>query len=222
MTTSLPPQLEALLLLGAYNTRQSVAQSEQKDCLWNLQKARRQAMRGSVVNANVYSAATVREDVYPRAMVVSSLNYAETDDAPELVTDNVHVAKKQTQTEDVALLWTLVDPVALEKETTKKADEEALSNKENNGKEGLRQRKGKQNPEARATAASESKWTTGVDEFVDEDAMLRVANPIELFGALPPRDLREAQVNANAALQAYIDAANFAAAILKLVGNDKK
>ena len=101
MTTSLPPQLQALLLLDAYNVRQSVAQSEQKDCLWNLQKARRQSMRGSVVNANVYSASTVREDVYPRAMVVSS--DAETDDAPDLVADMGNAAQKQIEMDDVEL-----------------------------------------------------------------------------------------------------------------------
>lgn len=218
MTSSLPPRLQALLLLDAYNTRQSVAQSEQKDCLWNLQRARRQSMRGSVVNSDVYSAATVREDVYPRAMVVSRSNYVVTDDAPELIADVVSVAQKQAQTEDMTLLWMLVDPVAVQKEMKKKEEEEELSNKENHSKEGLRQRKGKQKSEA---SANDSKWTTGDDEFVDEDAMLRVANPIELFGALPPRDLREAQVNANAALQAYIDAASFAVEILKLVGNDK-
>jgi hypothetical protein len=175
-------------------------------------------MRGSVVNSDVYSAATVREDVYPRAMVVSRSNYVVTDDAPELIADVVSVAQKQAQTEDMTLLWMLVDPVAVQKEMKKKEEEEELSNKENHSKEGLRQRKGKQKSEA---SANDSKWTTGDDEFVDEDAMLRVANPIELFGALPPRDLREAQVNANAALQAYIDAASFAVEILKLVGNDK-
>lgn len=222
MTTSLPPQLQALLLLDAYNTRQSVAQSEQKDCLWNLQKARRQSMRGSVVNSNVYSASLVREDVYPRAMIVSTSCDVGSDDAPELVTDTILVAQEEKQTNDVEMLWTLVDPVAVQKEILKKEDE-AFSNKENESKEGLRQRKGKQKPEATGTTASDnSKWTAGIDEVMDESAMLRKANPIELFGALPPRDLREAQVNANAALQAYIDAANFAVAILKLVENETK
>jgi hypothetical protein len=120
-------------------------------------------------------------------------------------------------------------------------DEIMPDNKENQIGLGLRQRRGK--TKSATTTTTKGTVTTNVDPLIqsndtdaddddddtdirtptdmmqDELMLLRKANPIELFGALPSRDLRQAQINAQDALQAYIDAANFAVTILNLIQN---
>ena len=217
--TSLPPQLEALLLLDAYNKRQSVAQSEQKDCLWNIQKARRQKMRGSVTNASEISALGVREEFYPRAV----LKEGDETQNKTTTTDNLDPQQQQHY------YWTLVDPLLNNQD---KKEEEATattsSSQKENHAQGIRQRKGVVTKEKDKKAPADNngdnnKWTTELldDEVLNEEDMLRKANPITLFGALPSHDLRQAQKNATASLGAYIDAANFAVAILKLTETKK-
>ena len=72
--------------------------------------------------------------------------------------------------------------------------------------EGLRNRK-----------ASEGEKTEWIEETSpDEENRLRSADPIELFGALTPRDLKGAQQDAKRALAAYVEAANLAVAILNV------
>lgn len=256
----LPPSLQVLVLLDAYNKRQSVGQLEQKDCLWNLQKARRDAMRGSVTNANVISACSVREELYPRVRLVDvhAVSAADGDVIPELVQDN-NRKEPSRGTADTATItnttprvckdwnpqWKTVDPMAMVSSDTTKTIHESMiptttlvdhedyeiipDNKENQIGLGLRQRRGKtkgaakvdpiQNKDIHDTKDDDDNDdgnTHTTTELQDELTLLRKANPIELFGALPPRDLRQAQSNANDALQAYIDAANFAVSILTL------
>lgn len=115
--------------------------------------------------------------------------------------------------EEERRLWKLVDPVEeAEKKMQDNIDREViLENKENQG--GLRQRKKK-------TEISKDNWTTEILSDDDEDELLRKANPIDLFGAFPSKDLRNAQEDAANALQYYVDTANLAVSILKTI--DKK
>ena len=52
----------------------------------------------------------------------------------------------------------------------------------------------------------------------DEERTLRELDPLHLFGGLPPPALRAAQAEARAALASYVEAANLANEILRLVG----
>ena len=52
----------------------------------------------------------------------------------------------------------------------------------------------------------------------DEERTLRELDPLQLFGGLPPPALRAAQAEARAALASYVEAANLANEILRLVG----
>lgn len=78
--------------------------------------------------------------------------------------------------------------------------------------EGLRNRK--------ASEGEKTEWTE--ETSPDEDDRLRSADPIELFGALTPRDLKGAQQDAERALAAYIEAANLAVAILSVTETNTK
>lgn len=205
----LPAPLEALLLLDAYNKRQTVAQSEQKSCLWNLHKARREKSRESLGVAEELSALHVREEVYPRAVVVEDNGMGELIDEDE--------EKRKESSGYLKTVWKIVDPVEREKETKQAAADAATNDKENKDHKstGLRQRKKGDSK----TTEDDKKWTTEVeDEFQAAENLIREADPIALVGgALPSRDLRTAQVNAKKALEAYIDAANFAAQLLTLL-----
>jgi hypothetical protein len=55
-----------------------------------------------------------------------------------------------------------------------------------------------------------------------EEEKLRTANPLDLFGGLPPPPLRAAQVQAREALVRYVEAANVAAEIIRLTNEAEK
>ena len=196
------------MLLDSYYKSHIAGQTGQKQCLWNLQKARRQTMRQNVSVADQLSAENLREEFYPRAV----LREAE----PELLGDEMEC--KANKFVEGERYWTLVDPVA--EEATNKAQsindqkDSTSIDKEN---QGLRHRKGL-SKEA-AYDLKTSKWTTELLE--EQEDLIRSADPLSLLGgALPPRDLRTAQQNAKQALQAYIDAANFAMDLIKILNID--
>jgi hypothetical protein len=83
----------------------------------------------------------------------------------------------------------------------------------NKSKEGLRNRKASEGEKT-------EEWTE--ETSPDEEDRLRSVDPIELFGALTPRDLKGAQQDAKKALEAYVQAANLAVAILRLTDSKKK
>lgn len=82
----------------------------------------------------------------------------------------------------------------------------------NKSKKGLRNRK--------ASEGEKTEWTE--ETSPDEEDRLRSADPIELFGALTPRDLKGAQQDAKRALAAYVEAANLAVAILSVTETNSK
>jgi hypothetical protein len=207
-TSDLPPQLKSLLLLDAYSKQHFLGEVEQKKCLWNLQKARRFAMRECLVNTKAFSVESVREDIYPRAIVTAE----EFVDIPDIEKED----EKKDRPKSSKLHWTLVDPIASEKSKIK---HDTNNNHINNSDTGMCHRKGKPNE---SISLSSKKWIEEdvFEEEETEEDLVRKANPITLFGALPPRDLRLSQANANAAIQAYVDAANIAVQILKLTTDE--
>lgn len=76
---------------------------------------------------------------------------------------------------------------------------------------GLRRRRGGNEDETKSAV------TTSTTTVVEEETPRTPAptNPIELFGVLVPTDLRTAQSDAERALRFYVDAANFAAEIVR-------
>jgi len=92
---------------------------------------------------------------------------------------------------------------------------------------GLRQRKN--TPKTNATPSNSTAAAQGKSEWSEEtppavltgeemeEEKLRNADPIDLFGGLPPPSLRVAQVKAREALASYVEAANRAAEILKMI-----
>jgi hypothetical protein len=162
------------------------------------------------------TAQNIREEFYPRALVLLVLRN-EDDSAPELVKEQQKKdASNSNKSTSFEATWTQVDPIEQKEAASKATSSDKENQQQAKSDKGLRQRKGGNKNKQDAT--SDEKWTTEVpQEEQDSEARLRKANPIELFGALPPRDLRVAQTNAKAALDAYIEAANLAVAILKLV-----
>ncbi|KAL7526537.1 hypothetical protein ACHAWF_001808 [Thalassiosira exigua] len=90
--------------------------------------------------------------------------------------------------------------------------------------EGLRRRRGRAD-ENEEDASKRGEWTVEAppatsatsDEEAREEAKLRSADPLCLFG-VPPPALRRAQAEARRALARYVEAANAARAILEVAG----
>jgi len=91
---------------------------------------------------------------------------------------------------------------------------------------GLRQRK--KNDES-IQEEGNNKWTEEhndlwnlEDEDEEMEKRLQNTDPLHLFGALPPRALRDAQKSAYDSLKKYVDAANIAREILDLLEKTSK
>jgi hypothetical protein len=84
---------------------------------------------------------------------------------------------------------------------------------------GLRQRKAKNATTGGvAGAAKESEWKV---ETHNQEPKQLIADPIDLFGGLPPRQLKEAQQQAKEALAKYVLAAKELATILECMKEKK-
>eukprot|EP00547_Thalassionema_nitzschioides_P015532 CAMPEP_0194247698 /NCGR_PEP_ID=MMETSP0158-20130606/16973_1 /TAXON_ID=33649 /ORGANISM="Thalassionema nitzschioides, Strain L26-B" /LENGTH=131 /DNA_ID=CAMNT_0038983827 /DNA_START=190 /DNA_END=582 /DNA_ORIENTATION=- len=115
------------------------------------------------------------------------------------VRDELYARKAlEANEEEERRVWNLVDPV---EEAHKKSQDSEINRDNKENQEGLRQRKKK-------AEIHKSDWTTELLSEDDAEQVLRQANPIDLFGAFPSRDLRSAQKDAEKALQHYVDAAN--------------
>lgn len=160
-----------------------------RSCLWQLTKARRINNRGIMSVEAGYRAEDIREDLRATALVQVEGG------VPDLVDDD------QPETPEVPPTFTLVDAV----EVMKKQKQDCKENEgpKNTVDGGLRQRKNNSDgkPQQQRTMVEEA----DVEELHD---------PLELFGALPPRELKEAQKHAKDALAAYVQSANEAAKLL--------
>jgi hypothetical protein len=209
--TTLPKNIQALLLLDDYARAQEGAQCHFRSTLWNLNKARRQKGRESTVLVTGISVEDVREELRARAALLM-------EEAPELV-EEAGNDEKETKGKADRDLWTLIDRVQVAEERTaieKENEMPSSSSTSTTPATGLRHRKASTNKED----TNSSKWTQENEEsdvpLSDEERLLK-ADPLQLIGgAFPPRDLRVAQEEARTALATYVKMANLAAAILEL------
>ncbi len=229
-------RLEALLLLDAYSKVHEKAGDLQKSCCWSITKARHSRRREIVGFEGQLSATHVREEL--RARVVIQLNKGSSNTPPPLMDDddenNVNNDKKTKKAEDSSLNFTLIDVVEeLERRrqpppSTSHDDpnilaqedkEDALTRELDPQSYGLRHRKGKSTAESKHDDATKTVVEEPIPFVMDEDEEeLRRMNPLEILGgSLPPRELKTAQVQARESLLMYVEAANKAAAILKMI-----
>lgn len=173
--------------------------SSLKSSMWKLSKARRQRGNGTTI-----SALDVREELHARAVLRES--------TPELVdVEGSTTAKSNKEEEDYFVLVDAVEEEMAEKRAQKENDVPTKTNAD-----GLR-RRNKASEDTKTT----TEWTQ--EDIPDEDDRLKSADPVDLFGAFPPRDLIASQKDAKKALAEYIEAANLARAILEVINaNEKK
>ena len=183
------PRLTAVCLLEAYAQVQDKGNTAFKSAMWNINKARRQSGSTSMVDSSI-AASSVRAELRARAVLRQAI--------PDLVEGT-----DRTQSDSDEDYFELVDAVEELSTIRDGGKENILADKSN--EDGLRNRK---------ATSKKQEWTE--ETSPDEDDRLRNADPLDLFGALPPRDLRTAQKEARKALAAYIEAANLAAAILSV------
>lgn len=188
---TIPTRLQALLLLNEYDQQQKGAQDHQKKLIWNIVKARRQKSRENVGLGHGISALDVRDELRARTVLLQDSK------VPSLIVE------QSPQDIQASGSWELVDVVEKRKDIEEEKDDAAATSDT-----GLRNRKG--NPK------TEVQWTLE-SELEDEDEKILRADPIDLFGAFPPRDLRVAQREAKESIQRYIDAANAARSLLSLL-----
>jgi hypothetical protein len=239
--TTATPTLDLLCLLDSYDVAHGSGRTSQRAGLWKIGTARREKggfhLGGSSTSIN---ALNVREELRARAVVEVVAAASE----PPLVDEessSKSTGKKIKETNSLFALHldgmpktdpksgTSVKGADNEKDddddatlsTAISADADATSST------GLRQRK-KNAQTATATGQNKteeetSKWTEEVPsqnvkltpEQLEEEK-LRTANPLDLFGGLPPPSLRVAQIEAREALAKYVEAANYAAEIIRL------
>lgn len=188
-----------------------------KKSRWQVTKLRRKQNRGLMTMEDTFSADQIREELRARTLVRDQNSAGE----PGLITEG---QKKKTSSVGGAPKWELVDAL-----------EEKIGNKENSSttgstaasvsESGLRQRKIKGKPGLENSTAIEknkdaSKMTE--DIIVDEEDLLLLRDPLELFSGVRPGDLKMAQQDAKAALDSYIEAACRAARILHQLNQVKE
>ena len=188
------PHLTAVCLLQAYADVHKKGNADLKCAIWSLNKARRQRGNGQSI-----SGLDVREELRARAVLRES--------TPGLAVEGAKDTRDGEEGDHFELVDAVEEVAAIRKENMS-------SSKTNADGGGLRNRN-------KADVNDEKKtWTE--EQSPDEEDLLRSANPVDLFGAFPPRDLIAAQKNAKKALAAYIEAANLTVAILEATRSNQK
>lgn len=237
-TDSATPTLDLLCLLDSYDVAHGFGRTRQKAAQWKIGTARREKggfhLGGSSTSI---SALNVREELRARALVQVASGGA---DEPSLVDEgssSLKLAEKKGE-ETGAVFALHLDGIPKKDEEAVKsaaADGDATlstaisSHADATSTTGLRQRKKNVPPSGQNTRDKEdsnrekSKWTEEIPSETNkltpeelEEEKLRTANPLDLFGGLPPPSLRAAQVQAREALVKYVEAANVAAEIIRL------
>jgi hypothetical protein len=202
--TTRPSLVTVLSLLDDYATHQEKGNAALKQSLWNLYKARHfKSGQIGVLASDGFQASDVREELRARVVLRDSL--------PDLVderTDKSTIDKEMPR-------FVLVDTV-LERQS-KKGNTAATqdSSAQLAAAFGLRNRKATdQNKNNKTDSTKQKEWSVEMEATpLSEEDRLLAANPLELFGAMPPRELYKAQEQAKQALQAYVAAANLIVAI---------
>lgn len=238
-TVAATPTLDLLCLLDSYDVAHGSGRTSQRAGLWKIGTARREKggfhLGGSSTSIN---ALNVREELRARA-VVEVAAASEPPLVDEESSSSKSTGKQSKETDSLFALHLDGMPKTDPKSDTpdKATDNEnddgeatlstAISaNADATSSTGLRQRKktaqtatGRNKKEEEETG----KWTEEVPpqnvkltpEQLEEEK-LRTANPLDLFGGLPPPSLRAAQIEAREALAKYVEAANYAAEIIRL------
>jgi hypothetical protein len=205
---SLSSKITTLSLLDAYSQIHAQAQADQKNFIWQITKARRaKSIGGALMMGSDILAEDVREDL--RAATVLKLK----SDEPELVQEEGTTKMDPKMEESPIRLFELVNVHALEQQQQQQRAK-TLSSGGNVDDEntGLRRRKG--NNDSEVHKDTDNAWTVeNKAKDYDEEELLRRADPLTLFGAMPPKELRQAQKEAVKALAAYVEAANLLVAI---------
>ena len=193
---------DLISLLDSYDALHTKASSDLKKSVWNLNKARRQKGGHFLSLNNSFSALHVREELRACARLQCK-------EGPGVDEDTEGHNKLQEFTRNcVDEDWIFL---RLDDQQRENSIEEEFSNGDSILSAGLRRRKAGNASEP----TEESNWSVETYEDIAEER-LRQANPIDLFGAFPPKDLKVAQKNARDSLASYIKAANIAAEILHI------
>ena len=244
-TASATPTLDLLCLLDSYDVAHGSGRTSQKAAQWKIGTARREKggfhLGGSSTSI---SALNVREELRARAVVQVASSGA---DEPSLVDEGFSsskIAEKEGEETDTVFALHLDGIPKKGEEAVKSAvadDDATLSTAirsheaDATSTTGLRQRKKNASPSGQNTKENEdgtnekSQWTEEIPSETTqltpeelEEEKLRTANPLDLFGGLPPPSLRAAQVQAREALVKYVEAANVAAEIIRLTNEAEK
>ena len=230
--------LDLLCLLDSYDTAHGTARASQRAGQWKIGTARREkgGFHLQSPSASSISALNVREELRARAFVVCSKDGCH-DEEPALVDEGPSSATSTREsackkTENSSDFFTLYpDGIPKEDADTGKdtvilsaaADITEKSTSTNSSDGGLRQRKkAPKNRPNNAGTGKKSEWSeetplAALTEEELEEEKLRNANPLDLFGGLPPPSLRAAQVKAREALASYLQAANRAVEIIQII-----
>ena len=237
-TAAATPTLDLLCLLDSYDDAHGSGRTRQRAGLWKIGTARREKggfhLGGSSTSIN---ALNVREELRARAVVEVAAAASE----PPLVDEESSSKNTGKQSKETDSLFVLhldgmpkTDPksdTSVKGKDNEKDDDDATlstaisADADATSSTGLRQRKKNVQTGAGQNKTEEEtrKWTEEVPsqnvkltpEQLEEEK-LRTANPLDLFGGLPPPSLRVAQIEAREALAKYVEAANYAAEIIRL------
>ena len=238
-TAAATPTLDLLCLLDSYDVAHGSGRTSQRAGLWKIGTARREKggfhLGGSSTSIN---ALNVREELRARAVVeVAAAAASEPPLVDEESSSSKSSGKESKETDSLFVLHLdgipKTDPKSdtPDKATDNENDDDATlstaisADADATSSTGLRQRKKTaQTATGRNKKEEETgKWTEEVPpqnvkltpEKLEEEK-LRAANPLDLFGGLPPPSLRAAQIEAREALAKYVEAANYAAEIIRL------
>jgi len=247
------PYTDLIILLDAYQSTHTSASINLKQAVWNLHMARH--VKGNVPTTGgeqqVYTALNIREEL--RAQVVVVLEPSKEEEMvvevpPELtvdtkeereVDDEIETIKndsidwsrikssnfillRRQQQQQGQTVFTETETVSTSSKVTSSSDNPLICDT------GLRQRKKKM-----ASVHEKEQndvWTEEYEELLENnmdeyEKRLENTNPLHLFGALPPRALKDAQGMMNESLITYVHVANIAREIfhcLEVISKQKK
>ena len=198
--------LDILTLLDAYSQIHEVANQNQKNCTWQITKARQNKGRRGALVAGVLTAEGVREELRASAVLKDANSSDVTLEPASLVEEEASTSKEKKANKNNT---PLTRQFALTDMRSGSSQKDPDDPGKKTGEEGLRRRKG---DKEELGNTNNNEWTVVDPEKEDEERLLS-ADPLDLFGALPPQELRKAQEEARKALAGYVEAANLIAAI---------
>eukprot|EP00592_Proboscia_alata_P008022 CAMPEP_0194357310 /NCGR_PEP_ID=MMETSP0174-20130528/4808_1 /TAXON_ID=216777 /ORGANISM="Proboscia alata, Strain PI-D3" /LENGTH=228 /DNA_ID=CAMNT_0039127269 /DNA_START=13 /DNA_END=699 /DNA_ORIENTATION=+ len=211
--------IDILLLLEQYSESHRKANAELKSSFWNLTKARRQKGASHLGGSSVgLSASDVREELRARALLsIVKFDATDNDNSVKLKSEILE-DKECHDTFDLHLDG--MDSKILNGDVAPTQQNELCQDDKIDKETGIRQRRNKD--KSYDEDLKKGDWVTEnyFDDADVEDELLKNANPIDLFGAMPPVPLKVAQANAKDALRNYVDAANLVSAMTQIMNRE--